>query len=158
MGLAVVYTLHDYEINGKLKWPNDVIVNDRKICGILGENFENKLIFGVGLNIYLDESIKRTIDRPAIAINDIKECPDDRLSYLVKIINYFNQFLFEFKSGKNFIKEFDKYGYRINENVQFDTGNSILSGKIKTINEYGFLIFETDEGDIVELSNGEIVF
>ena len=54
--VAVVNTLSAFDIKAKIKWPNDVIVNGKKICGILIENvFEGvdvaKSIVGIGLNV-----------------------------------------------------------------------------------------------------------
>lgn len=55
--LAVAITLDDYQIQGaKVKWPNDIYVGDRKICGILIENSlagraVSRSIVGIGLNV-----------------------------------------------------------------------------------------------------------
>ena len=54
--VAVVNTLSAFDIKAKIKWPNDIIVNGKKICGILIENvFEGedvaKSIVGIGLNV-----------------------------------------------------------------------------------------------------------
>lgn len=54
--VAVVKTLSAFDIKAKIKWPNDVIVNGKKICGILIENvFEGdtvaRSIVGIGLNV-----------------------------------------------------------------------------------------------------------
>lgn len=54
--VAVVNTLHAFDINAKIKWPNDIIVNGKKICGILIENvfegeYVSKSIVGIGLNV-----------------------------------------------------------------------------------------------------------
>ena len=59
--LAVVKTLHAFDIKAKIKWPNDIIVNGKKICGILIENvFEGDMVsrsvIGVGLNVNNDLS------------------------------------------------------------------------------------------------------
>ncbi|MBQ7373660.1 MAG: biotin--[Clostridia bacterium] len=63
--LAVVKTLSAFDVKAKIKWPNDIIVNDKKICGILIENvFEGddvaRCVIGVGLNVNntLDDEIK----------------------------------------------------------------------------------------------------
>ena len=54
--LAVVDLLASYDIDAKIKWPNDIYVGDRKICGILIENslrdgFMSSSIIRVGLNV-----------------------------------------------------------------------------------------------------------
>lgn len=56
VALAVVDTLAEFGINAKVKWPNDVYVDDYKICGILiehsitGSDISNSRI-GIGLNV-----------------------------------------------------------------------------------------------------------
>ncbi|HYB68485.1 MAG TPA: biotin--[acetyl-CoA-carboxylase] ligase [Candidatus Acidoferrales bacterium] len=59
-GLAVAETLHEeYGLSAQTKWPNDVLVNGRKICGILGEASTmgkeiNYVILGIGINANFD--------------------------------------------------------------------------------------------------------
>ncbi len=48
-GLAVVKALHPLPV--QLKWPNDVLLNGRKIAGILLERTDNTLIIGIGINL-----------------------------------------------------------------------------------------------------------
>lgn len=59
IALSIIETLHDYGIEALIKWPNDIYVNDDKICGILVETvFSDTLdgiIVGIGLNVN-DES------------------------------------------------------------------------------------------------------
>lgn len=52
-GLAVADTVASYGLNPKVKWPNDVLVDDRKIAGILAEGrpAEGWAVLGIGLNV-----------------------------------------------------------------------------------------------------------
>jgi BirA family biotin operon repressor/biotin-[acetyl-CoA-carboxylase] ligase len=59
-GLAVDLTAQDCGVASGLKWPNDVLVDDRKLCGILLERAEGgspraAAVVGVGLNVTLTE-------------------------------------------------------------------------------------------------------
>ncbi|MFA1551076.1 biotin--[acetyl-CoA-carboxylase] ligase [Actinomadura chokoriensis] len=45
----------DVAVDARLKWPNDVLVGDRKLAGILAEKVEDALVIGVGLNVGLRE-------------------------------------------------------------------------------------------------------
>lgn len=73
-GVAVVETLKQLHIAAKLKWPNDVLVNGKKICGILCENVSLSgdappaAIVGVGLNVNLPVEIAAEIDQPATSM------------------------------------------------------------------------------------------
>lgn len=54
--LAVSKTLRKFGINSKIKWPNDVYVYDKKVCGILLQSVSNEngieaLVIGVGINV-----------------------------------------------------------------------------------------------------------
>lgn len=56
IALAVVKTLKSYGIDSKVKWPNDIYVGDKKICGILTEhvilgNNISRTISGIGINV-----------------------------------------------------------------------------------------------------------
>ena len=49
VAVSVVDALKDFNV--QLKWPNDVLLNDGKVAGILLERTENKIIIGIGVNI-----------------------------------------------------------------------------------------------------------
>ena len=54
IGYSILETLVEFGINRnniELKWPNDVLVNNKKISGVLLEAYDNFIIFGIGLNI-----------------------------------------------------------------------------------------------------------
>ncbi|MCA2997004.1 MAG: biotin--[acetyl-CoA-carboxylase] ligase [Rhodocyclaceae bacterium] len=69
VGLAVANALRALGIDAELKWPNDIVVDDKKLGGILIETQGDMLgpmiaVIGVGLNVRLPESIKLAIDQP----------------------------------------------------------------------------------------------
>ena len=51
MGVAVVRALADCGIDATLKWPNDVYIGEKKVCGVLGEIAESTIVIGAGINI-----------------------------------------------------------------------------------------------------------
>ncbi|MFW5931439.1 MAG: biotin--[acetyl-CoA-carboxylase] ligase, partial [Desulfosalsimonas sp.] len=50
-GLLTAEALESFGLKVRIKWPNDLLVNDRKVCGILVENRGGHLIVGIGLNL-----------------------------------------------------------------------------------------------------------
>ncbi|MCF8111617.1 MAG: biotin--[acetyl-CoA-carboxylase] ligase [Desulfobacteraceae bacterium] len=50
-GLLTAEALESFGVKVRIKWPNDLLVNDRKVCGILVENLSGLLIVGIGLNL-----------------------------------------------------------------------------------------------------------
>ncbi|PAJ71953.1 biotin--[acetyl-CoA-carboxylase] ligase [Pseudoalteromonas sp. NBT06-2] len=70
VGLAVYDTLKIlYGIEVQLKWPNDILVNNKKLAGVLVEldgqpQGPCKLVIGIGLNIKMPENYSEQIDQP----------------------------------------------------------------------------------------------
>ncbi|MEO1834031.1 MAG: biotin--[acetyl-CoA-carboxylase] ligase, partial [Akkermansiaceae bacterium] len=50
-GLAVCEWLEGYELAPEIKWPNDVLLEGRKLCGILIETVGDRAVIGIGLNV-----------------------------------------------------------------------------------------------------------
>ncbi|MBQ9097235.1 MAG: biotin--[Clostridia bacterium] len=50
-GMAVRNTLEHFGISGSLKWPNDVVAESKKICGIMSELWNGFCITGIGINL-----------------------------------------------------------------------------------------------------------
>jgi BirA family biotin operon repressor/biotin-[acetyl-CoA-carboxylase] ligase len=55
-GLAVVDSLADCGLDARLKWPNDVLVHNRKVAGILCRAVDSKVVVGIGINVLLNEA------------------------------------------------------------------------------------------------------
>mgnify|MGYP001809859021 CR=1 FL=1 len=70
--LAVAQCARSLGVPAMVKWPNDVLANDRKLCGILSERLEvdgrGACVIGVGVNVNMTESDLSAIDQPANSI------------------------------------------------------------------------------------------
>lgn len=74
MSTVVAGVLKTYNVQPQIKWPNDVLVNNKKICGILSEgvmknNQLSGIVLGVGINLNTDAATISSIDRPATSLN-----------------------------------------------------------------------------------------
>ena len=65
--LGVAIFLEEKDVAAQTKWPNDVLVNRRKICGILAQRGE-AVVLGIGLNVNMDTDEAAAIDRPATSL------------------------------------------------------------------------------------------
>lgn len=76
-GVAVAEYLKDKGIAAQLKWPNDIMVSGKKICGILAElsltenSNSNYIILGIGLNVNMGQEEAAAIDKPATSMRII---------------------------------------------------------------------------------------
>jgi len=97
-GVSVVRLLKSLGIKAGLKWPNDVLVADRKLAGILVEtrikSSHVAVVVGLGLNIEMPESAALDIEQPWIDLNTIMHKTDFRV---------FGDLLDENKVNRNYI-------------------------------------------------------
>jgi BirA family biotin operon repressor/biotin-[acetyl-CoA-carboxylase] ligase len=69
VAMGIDDTLRDVGVSSVLKWPNDVLVGDKKICGILSEGIPGVgVVVGVGLNVNMSPAALAKVDRPATSI------------------------------------------------------------------------------------------
>ncbi|MCL2017256.1 MAG: biotin--[acetyl-CoA-carboxylase] ligase [Alphaproteobacteria bacterium] len=57
VAVAVAETLISFDIKPQIKWPNDILVEGKKICGILTEYSKNFVIIGIGINIKTNPTV-----------------------------------------------------------------------------------------------------
>ncbi len=90
--LAVCETVHSLGLPAKIKWPNDVLLNGRKFCGILAETIwmdatPRHVILGIGVNVG-SASVPKTemLNYPATSLESESGENFDRLSLLHQIV------------------------------------------------------------------------
>ena len=146
------------QINFKIKWPNDIYVNEKKIAGILIEskvsgNFLEYFILGFGLNIvshpkgllYDTTSISKfsnELEPKKIFLNladtiegNLKLISDNKFSILQNIW---------IKNSKDFGKE-----------IKIKQNNKFFSGRFISLNKFGSMVLETQSGNKIIFSYGE---
>ncbi len=100
LGISAAKMLRDYGVSCHLKWPNDLLVNGKKIAGILceTENFGDCLgiTLGIGLNVNMSEKILGGIGQPATSMcvetgrdYDVKEVLGRLKDYFVEDLGIF---------------------------------------------------------------------
>ena len=93
VGVAVAETLIEFGLIPQIKWPNDILINGKKISGILIEYSQNFVIVGVGINIKTCPTIP---EYETTKINNFtKTCVQDVLNLLIKKIDKFRDAYFD---------------------------------------------------------------
>ncbi|MCI0750913.1 MAG: biotin--[acetyl-CoA-carboxylase] ligase [Flammeovirgaceae bacterium] len=158
--LAVRDTLFEFDLSAKIKWPNDIMVDEKKICGILIENqltgsSISKSVVGIGLNVNQEKfnlekvtSVYQQIGREA-SLQEILDLVLEKLEarYL------------QLRQNKNdqLKEEYLKSLYWLNELHTFSNQQGMLIGIIQGVDELGRLVIDCEkERKIFDLK--EIVF
>lgn len=154
IGIALINSLSEYKLTDlKLKWPNDIYYQDKKIAGILTElkgdpNGPCRVIIGIGLNVSLNKSvIKDAIDQPWIDLESILNYKPDRNHLAGIMINSLTSMLFDFNthglaSFKDKLSEIDLLH---GKSIVIDMAGENIKGIGKGIDDLGRLCVETDD-------------
>lgn len=146
VGLAAIKAakLFDKKSDFKLKWPNDIYKNGKKLGGILIEAEDNKIIIGIGVNI--------------------KSAPDYAEKLEANLESFCNAFLTEFKkyyeiwnkSGFKTLKsEWLNHSAYLHEKISIKLADREVSGIFKDITDDGEMMLENNGKELI-ISSGEI--
>ena len=164
VGVALIRTLHGFGISqAQLKWPNDVLVDGKKLAGILIElqgdlEGPSAAVIGVGVNLNLPKNVLDNIDQPAIDLanaSDVSVNQDALLGILLKHL-------------ADVLSDFEQYGFiglrdewlshhaYENRPVRMLLPNGTdVQGIVKGVADDGILLVETALG-LQRFSAGEI--
>jgi BirA family transcriptional regulator, biotin operon repressor / biotin---[acetyl-CoA-carboxylase] ligase len=132
-----------------IKWPNDILIDAKKVCGILIENQiqgqqVSKTIIGIGLNVNqssFEISTATSMAQASGKTHDLQTILDLLLSHLeARFLQLRNGRFEQLKS------EYLDRMFLIDQRCQFKAGDRIFEGEIKGINEVGQLLIEDAEG------------
>ncbi|WP_026885302.1 biotin--[acetyl-CoA-carboxylase] ligase [Clostridium beijerinckii] len=152
---SVYKTLSNFGINSTIKWPNDILLNDKKFCGILAEmkcdmDSVHYLVLGIGMNINIDEGDFDDIIKPIATSLKIEYDKEFRRSEILS--DFLNNFEVLYN---NFINKLD-----LSETISICRNHSnILGRKAKLITynneEIVTCVSVSDNGDLMVIdSNG----
>lgn len=146
MALAVKRSLSDMDIEAMIKWPNDLVLNKKKICGILTEAIAEtgQMIIGVGINTNQD---CMPDDLSLTATSILMETDDciDHDSLLNSIIYHFEQLtesVYDTGDLSLLRKEYEDSLVSMNENVTVLDPSNEYDGICKGLDDRGQLIVE----------------
>ena len=146
-----------------LKWPNDILVDCKKISGILLESQIKggivQLVIGVGLNVMHAPIIN---EYGTIAIKDCLENHIPSLDKMKILDNFLQKFAMNLSHWEQFgsgpvIEEWKKFAFKINKNIEIVQGNAIINGKMIDISPCGEIILRNDGGEVIKINAGEIL-
>jgi BirA family biotin operon repressor/biotin-[acetyl-CoA-carboxylase] ligase len=164
VGVAIARVLRSSGVeDAALKWPNDVLIDGRKIAGILIELQGDMLgpttaVIGIGINLKLSDSVKDRIDQSATDLYSVNGKTPDRNHLMAALLLELTRVLkdFECHGFVPFREEWVRYHAFENQSVQLQMPDgSLQEGLVRGVGEDGSLILNTPLGDRI-YNGGEI--
>ncbi|MCK9305297.1 MAG: biotin--[acetyl-CoA-carboxylase] ligase [Bacteroidales bacterium] len=165
--LGITDYLQTNFLEARIKWPNDIYVNDRKICGILIEHYFNSVnlsvsIIGIGVNLNQEHFSADAPNPTSMSLESgIKRDPVIELPLLLECIKPYFDSIYKDTRGKSSAAIEQKYIrklYRLGEwhNYQECNSGKIFSAKITGVDNSACLVLEHEDGRSVRYAFKEI--
>jgi BirA family transcriptional regulator, biotin operon repressor / biotin---[acetyl-CoA-carboxylase] ligase len=151
MGLALKRAMLSLGLSLSIKWPNDLIYNDKKVGGILIEEKNHKLVAGIGLNTSYCPENDSDLEQGAASPGSLRDhFPEISPEHLWARLVYFaglgyNNILCNF-SLIDFIREINSNLWLINEIVTVRSHGTIIEGVLEGISDKGEIVVRHDGG------------
>src|SRR6266850_880655 len=152
-----------YDLETDIKWPNDILVNDRKLCGILAETVDTPLgrsvILGIGINLK-HNSYSAEVDGVATSVEVAagrSEDPQIVLEALVGLLARYYAMLQRSGGSEEIVREWSRRSsYANGRRIRVANGDQILEGTTRGLEQDGALRIETDTGKIQTIRAGDV--
>ncbi len=165
-GLAITDCLLDYDVQAQLKWPNDVLINGKKVGGILCESKIrggqiHSMVIGIGLNV--NETIDDFPKDPRLNATSlmIESGTQYQLELLLaNILNYLEYRIQDKDDTQSHLIDWEERCAHFNQKVTFHSGNEIVNGVFKGLTPKGeaiILIYGKENifqsGEVIEIED-----
>ncbi len=153
--LTIVKVLEDYNFSKlSIRWPNDVLLNNKKVCGIICEQFEKAIICGIGLNVNIEKFSGKLNNATSLKIESGKDFDIDEISN--QIVGKFNPLYNELQNEGLKVKEVLNYIGGIGEPVELITSREVVKGSVYDIDDDWALLLRDHYGMIRKFYCGEV--
>jgi BirA family biotin operon repressor/biotin-[acetyl-CoA-carboxylase] ligase len=162
-GIAVARALRrTYGAAAQLKWPNDVLVNGKKACGILTESSivggkVNFCVVGIGVNV--NNRVPADIKEMATSL---AKNAGKKLDLTVVFRHVLREFGLAYESfienPESIIRQWSALSDTIGRDVEISTGDELLRGKAVGIARDGTLKLKTKNGRVAKILAGDCVY
>lgn len=164
VSLSIVATLERYGLNPLIKWPNDIYVGDKKICGILIENdisgsgALSRSVVGIGLNINQSLFLSDAPNPTSVVL----EC--GREHAVTEVLHTFcEEFMSLYTSFSksellNIEEVYTSHLYRLGVEAKYRDAEGEFMGTIRGIAEWGTLVIEKENGEECHYQFKEVTY
>ncbi len=163
MGLSVAQAVEQLGMAPQIKWPNDVVVNRKKICGILTEmslqgDQIDSVVIGVGININIPEFPEDMKDKATSLLLETGKT-FDRSAMIGTVLQCFEKNYERFLRTcdlTNLLSDYQKFLANRNQPVKVLEGEHPWEGLCQGINEKGELLVRLPDGNTKRVLAGEV--
>ncbi len=164
-GVAVARTLAKFGLDARIKWPNDVLINDKKVCGILTEmrSLGSKidfLILGIGINANFDlEELPESIRDQTTTLREKLGKDLDVQELLSCLLEEIDKCYVLLKSGNSsrLLYMWRELNDTLGRDVEITTQKETIQGIALDVDGSGALIVRMKDGTMHKFLAGDVI-
>jgi len=160
--VAVVRAIKDVTgLKAEIKWPNDIMLNGRKVCGILTESSENKqkkryVVIGIGINVSLRSKNYPEIAEIATGLESELGKDISIKELLKKLIKELDGLYSLLPDGKAIYKQWRDAMKMLGRRVRVTCGEEEIEGIARDVLQDGSLLLECEDGQTKKVLVGDV--
>jgi BirA family biotin operon repressor/biotin-[acetyl-CoA-carboxylase] ligase len=159
--LAVVHCIEKVDLKAQIKWPNDVLVNNKKVCGILIESdvrgsAVDYAVIGIGLNVNL-----KTADFPEIAATATSLSSElgrelSRREIIRCLLVELEDLYLALPEGDSVFREWQDRLVTLGKEVELISGQTTHQGVAESVASDGSLFLRQPDGKLIKVVAGDV--
>lgn len=153
--VGVAKTLRSIGVEARIKWPNDLLVEGRKICGILAAGGPDFVALGIGLNANLNPEDLDAPPENVATIRAVLGHDVDKTQLLKTLLSNLNHELQRIKDFDAILADWRRLDCTLGERVRVQSSRGVYRGWALDLTREGALLLDTENG-VVELFEGDV--
>jgi len=149
-----------FNLQPQIKWPNDLLIDNKKICGILTEmNAEADkvkfLVVGIGINVNSKQS---DLVDTATSLKEKTGDKIDRIAFTKAVLEGLDEHyaIFNEKGFQSILDELRNFSSTLGRRVKVDFKNRHIEGQAMDVDESGALLVRLDNGFVERILSGDV--
>jgi BirA family biotin operon repressor/biotin-[acetyl-CoA-carboxylase] ligase len=160
--LAVVRSIETVTgLETQIKWPNDILINGKKVCGILVENDlqggkVNYAVIGIGINVYLRPEDSPEIRLSATSLYGESGKQVSRLKVIRHLLVEMERLYTNLSPGGSVYEEWRNRLVTLGKEVRITEGETVYEGVAESVDIYGSLMLRSPDGSLRKILAGDV--
>jgi BirA family biotin operon repressor/biotin-[acetyl-CoA-carboxylase] ligase len=160
--LSVVYAIQEITgLKAQIKWPNDVQINGKKVCGILIENSlrgnaVDYAVIGIGVNVNLNLEAYPEIATTATSLSGESGREFSLLSMVRQLLVELDKLYLTLSNSDAIFEEWRNNLATLGQKVKATSGDTVYEGTAESVERDGSLVLRQSDGTRARISQGDV--
>jgi BirA family biotin operon repressor/biotin-[acetyl-CoA-carboxylase] ligase len=157
--VAICETMNSYDILLGIKWPNDIMLNGKKVGGVLADTIDGKVILGLGLNLNVRD-FPDDIELVSTSVYiELKKKFDKMMIFDVLCKEIDDQYgMYKANRIQDILMKWRHYTIMLGRNIRIDSADRVIIGRAIDISADGGLVVTLTDGKIERILEGSCSF